>query len=600
MPYSLNNFDGRVFTVLDDGVVDRQASSSLYLIGKSVTNYGTFQNDNFLWLLENFAGTVEPTNKLQGQIWFDKTTGVMKPKVYDGTQWKTFSMMSVASSAPTTPTIGDFWFDNSTDQLYIKNSTSTFLVVGRETVAGFGTTRMASTEVLDTGSVGHACIVVYADGDIIGAISADEFDVKSTDPVYAVGITRIGRGFSFVSGAGINEDKVYAQQSVNETITGRWNFTNGFTISNALIYTSSNDLVLDSVENDIILSGNNVLPVGNSTILGSSTAKFAKIYAAELTGGTSISPVTLTGQFSLGTSSKLTPGSDNVLHLGAANARWGSVFTAALSAGGTTSPGTLVGNWTLDPGSSLDLSQGTFVTDTLSTGDPGTAGTLTGNWTLSSDSNLNFTVGNLVMGTGYIDATLGTLKSTTLTTDSASTEGEITGNWKLTSDSIIDARLGTLKTTTLTTNNVSTEGEITGKWKLTSGSTLESTYADIAERYTSDVQYDPGTVVMFGGTLTEVTIGLGFANEKVAGIVTTNPAQTLNSELENSVAIALVGRVPCKVVGRIYKGDMLTVSDTAGAATRLTHPRIGALIGKALEDYNSNQVGVIEVMVYRG
>jgi hypothetical protein len=599
MPYSLNNFDGRAFTVLDDGVVDRQASSSLYLIGKSVTGYGTFQNDNFLWLLENFAGTVEPTNKLQGQLWFDKTIGVMKPKVYDGTGWRPLSMMSVSNSTPTTPTVGDFWFNDTTDQLYIKNSTSTFLVVGRETVPGYDTTRMASMEVLDTGSAGHACIVVYADGDIIGAISTDEFDVKSTESVYAAGIIRISRGFNFISGAGVTEDKVYAQQSINETITGQWNFTNGFTISNAQVYTSSNDLVLDNAGNDVILSGNNVLPVGNSTILGSSTAKFAKIYAAELTGGTSISPVTLTGQFSLGTSSKLTPGSDNVLLLGAANARWASVFTAALSAGGTTSPGTLIGNWALDPGSSLDLSQGTFVTDTLSTGDAGTAGTLTGNWTLSSDSNLNFTVGNLVMGTGYIDATLGTLKSTTLTTDSASTDGNITGNWKLTADSTIDATLGTLKSTTLTTTNSATEGEITGKWKLTSGSTLESTYADIAERYTSDEQYDPGTVVMFGGTA-EVTIGSGFANEKAAGIVTTNPAQTLNSELENSVAIALVGRVPCKVVGRIYKGDMLTVSDTPGAATRLTHPRIGALIGKALEDYNSNQVGVIEVMVYRG
>ena len=599
MPYSLNNFDGRAFTVLDDGVVDRQASSSLYLIGKSVTGYGTFQNDNFLWLLENFAGTVEPTNKLQGQIWFDKTIGVMKPKVYDGTGWRPLSMMSVSNSTPTTPTVGDFWFNDTTDQLYIKNSTSTFLVVGRETVPGYDTTRMASMEVLDTSSAGHACIVVYADGDIIGAISTDEFDVKSTESIYAAGIIRIGRGFNFISGAGVTEDKVYAQQSVNETITGQWNFTNGFTISNAQVYTSSNDLVLDNAGNDVILSGNNVLPVGNSTILGSSTAKFAKIYAAELTGGTSISPVTLTGQFSLGTSSKLTPGSDNVLLLGAANARWASVFTAALSAGGTTSPGTLIGNWTLDPGSTLNLSQGTFVTDTLSTGDAGTAGTLTGNWTLSSDSNLNFNVGNLVMGTGYIDATLGTLKSTTLTTDSVTTDGNITGNWKLTADSTIDATLGTLKSTTLTTTNSATEGNITGKWKLTSGSTLESTYADIAERYTSDEQYDPGTVVMFGGTA-EVTIGSGFANEKAAGIVTTNPAQTLNSELENSVAIALVGRVPCKVVGRIYKGDMLTVSDTPGAATRLTHPRIGALIGKALEDYNSNQVGVIEVMVYRG
>jgi hypothetical protein len=233
----------------------------------------------------------------------------------------------------------------------------------------------------------------------------------------------------------------------------------------------------------------------------------------------------------------------------------------------------------------IDVMSGTLKSTTLTTNSASTEGDITGNWKLTADST--------------IDAILGTLKSTTLTTTNPNTEGDITGNWKLTADSTIDAILGTLKSTTLTTGNVATEGNITGKWKLVSGSTLSSTYADIAERYSSDAQYEPGTVVMFGGTA-EVTVGVGFANDKVAGIVTTNPAQTLNSELENSVAIALVGRVPCKVVGRIYKGDMLTVSDTSGAATRLSHPRIGALIGKALEDYNSNQVGVIEVMVYRG
>ena len=55
MPYNLNYFDGRAFITLADGVVDQQASSSLYLIGKDVTSYGTIQNDNFLWLTENFA-----------------------------------------------------------------------------------------------------------------------------------------------------------------------------------------------------------------------------------------------------------------------------------------------------------------------------------------------------------------------------------------------------------------------------------------------------------------------------------------------------------------------------------------------------------------
>jgi len=56
MPYTINNFNGSIFTSVADGVVDKQFSSSIYLLGKNVTGYGTYQNDNFLWLLQNFAG----------------------------------------------------------------------------------------------------------------------------------------------------------------------------------------------------------------------------------------------------------------------------------------------------------------------------------------------------------------------------------------------------------------------------------------------------------------------------------------------------------------------------------------------------------------
>jgi hypothetical protein len=567
MPYSLNNFDGRVFAVLDDGVVDRQASSSLYLIGKSVTGYGTFQNDNFLWLLENFAGTVEPANKLQGQLWFDKTEGVMKPKVYDGTEWRSFTMMSVAGTAPTAPTVGDFWFNNSTDELFLKNTPSTFLPLGREGVPGYGTTRMASVEILDTTSVGHACIIIYSNGEIVGAVSNDDFDVKSTEAAYIAGIIHIGRGFTFVGGASITSDSTFAQQIVDETISGNWSFTNdaGIFIKNSQIYSNNSDLTFNNAGHDIVLIADNILSSGNSTILGSSTSKFAKIYTSEISGGTSISPVTLTGQFNLSTSSKILPASDNTAAMGAANARWASMFTTTLSAGGYASVASLIGNWQLEGNSTLDLSLGNFKTTTLTTGDAGTAGTMTGNWSLTNDSNITLSQGNIVLGTGVIDATLGTLKSTTLSTGGAGIEGIITG-----------------------------------AWKFSSGSSLNATYADIAERYSTDADYEPGTVVMFGGSA-EVTVANVLGTDKVVGIVTTNPFQTLNAELENSVAIALIGRVPCKVVGTVHKGDTLMASDTPGAATKLeTSAKLGSMIAKALQDYDSDQVGVIEVMVYRG
>ena len=89
MPYTLRKYDGTVLATLEDGVVDT-ASSSIYLIGKDVTNYGTTQNDNFLWLVENFAGTIEPQNKVQGQIWFDKDS--LQPKIYDGFEWRNITL----------------------------------------------------------------------------------------------------------------------------------------------------------------------------------------------------------------------------------------------------------------------------------------------------------------------------------------------------------------------------------------------------------------------------------------------------------------------------------------------------------------------------
>lgn len=129
------------------------------------------------------------------------------------------------------------------------------------------------------------------------------------------------------------------------------------------------------------------------------------------------------------------------------------------------------------------------------------------------------------------------------------------------------------------------------------GTASTAKYADLAENYKADLQYEPGTVLEFGGTK-EVTIAQD-GTRKVAGVVSTDPAYLMNSccESEFVVAIALQGRVPCKVRGKIEKGDML-VSAGSGFARAEYSPVIGSVIGKALEDFNGIE-GVIEVVVGR-
>jgi hypothetical protein len=155
---------------------------------------------------------------------------------------------------------------------------------------------------------------------------------------------------------------------------------------------------------------------------------------------------------------------------------------------------------------------------------------------------------------------------------------------------------GSLQTTALTAGSNTTAGSIIGNWTLTAGSRLQSTYADLAEYYEADDNYFPGTVLMFGGDK-EVTIADSGTN-KVAGVVSTNPAYVMNTTCPGLLtAIALQGRVPCKVQGNISKGDML-ISGGNGFAVSTSFPMIGTVIGKALEDF-SGVDGVIEVAVGR-
>jgi cell shape-determining protein MreC len=63
--------------------------------------------------------------------------------------------------------------------------------------------------------------------------------------------------------------------------------------------------------------------------------------------------------------------------------------------------------------------------------------------------------------------------------------------------------------------------------------------------------------------------------------------------------VALQGRVPCRVVGKIKKGDLLVTSSIAGVAIAAVDVKVGTVVGKALQDYDSDHIGTIEIAVGR-
>ena len=181
--------------------------------------------------------------------------------------------------------------------------------------------------------------------------------------------------------------------------------------------------------------------------------------------------------------------------------------------------------------------------------------------------------------------------------------------------------LTTLNSTNVTSTNVTASSSLTTPSITKSGSNgsgnigqsdnyfntifakaTSALYADLAELYTSDIKYPPGTVLVFGGDA-EVTQSTESHSSKIAGVTSTNPAHVMNSSLvsANTAIVALVGRVPCKVVGTVRKGECLTSSELPGVARALnaTQYQPGVVIGKALQDYNSNEPGIIEVVVGR-
>jgi hypothetical protein len=231
-------------------------------------------------------------------------------------------------------------------------------------------------------------------------------------------------------------------------------------------------------------------------------------------------------------------------------------------------------------------------------------------------ANASVTLGSTALTLGSTVTTVAGLTSVTSTTfvgaltgaaTSATTAGTVTtaAQPNITSVSTSFTSLTFANAQTITGNNITfstgantNAGTFTGNFSLSAGSKLNATYADLAEKYVADADYEPGTVLVFGGDY-EVTLATEEDSTRVAGVVTTNPAYSMNSacEGEHVAEIALQGRVPVKVLGPVSKGDLL-VSSANGHATANNIARAGTIIGKSLENFTGAS-GIIEVAVGR-
>jgi hypothetical protein len=249
-----------------------------------------------------------------------------------------------------------------------------------------------------------------------------------------------------------------------------------------------------------------------------------------------------------------------------------------------------------------------------STGNIVTSGYFVGNFTGTNVSFANVTLGNIInvnsSGTGNIGNSTGYFNSgffqnltgfTSATGNTISVTGNVSAGNAIVAGSISVNSSG-LPSAIINTgsNGAGNIGSSTTYFNTIFAKATSAQYADLAEMYVSDTTYTPGTVLIFGGD-NEVTANVTSHSTAVAGVVSKNPSHLMNSGLqgEHVVAVALLGRVPCQVQGTIRKGDLLVCSSTPGTATRLD-PALyqpGCVIGKSLENYDSDSVGMIEIAV---
>jgi len=183
MAYTINKTDGSILATVADGQVD-EIKTDLTLIGKNYSGFGEALNENFVKLLENFAGTAVPTKPIRGQVWFD--TNELKLKVYNGTAFQPVSSATISEIQPTDLAIGDLWFDNTNKQLFFYDGVS-LILLGPDYSKSQGLSNLRVSSILDDRNQTRIISSLYINGVLLGIFSKDQFFPKVEISGYGTG-----------------------------------------------------------------------------------------------------------------------------------------------------------------------------------------------------------------------------------------------------------------------------------------------------------------------------------------------------------------------------------------------------------------------------
>jgi hypothetical protein len=627
MPYTINRTNGAKITVVNDGTINT-TSLDITLIGKNYTGYGEAFNENFVKLLENFSNTTRPPKPLTGQLYFNSTTKKLEVYTTTGeTRWKTLGVMDVGTSKPVGANPGDLWFNpnDAGGRLYAySGSGGEWILVGPVTARGIVSGAVSLEVVNQDTNLPETVLRLVANGSTsFIASTRPTFDVDSSETDVISSFVSIRQGITLpnTDSDGVSYDPSLADGYL---MWGTAGTALGLVRSNGNYITADSYLTqaeLSTAVGTVTINEDDGVLIGVSGIL--------KLHVTEPDNTANISVINGNARtlkfnirngsdqfyniFSITTGSnndpRILPNSTATVYIGTATQAFSFGFINTLTSLTANISNVLSTNITATRTNSTNItSTNATLTNIVSTNINSTDITTTrinsSNVTSSGINATNATVTNItstvVRSSELYDSNSRALTTTTGVISIAGTANKILVNGG-TAAQVGVTTLTLPNTLDITVQSLRSTGssQVFGAWTLASGATFQATYADLAERYHADQPYYPGTVLVIGGH-NEVTTTVDRASTAVAGIVSTNPAYTLNAQAGDDSThpyIALKGRVPCKVIGPILKGDLLVTSAVPGYAERAQttdHPN--AVLGRALEEFGGTD-GVIEVMV---
>ena len=591
MAYQVDKFNGTFLTSVEDGTID--STTDLRFVGKNYAGYGEVQNENFLHLLENFANTTQPPKSILGQIWYDSAN--KRLKFYNGAQYKVAGGAEVSITAPSGLSVGEFWWDSTAKQLYTYDGTQ-FILVGPEASPDLGTSSVVAQVVKDDLNNSHTILKLLSAGNCVAIVNNDAAFNLSTTVNPIAGFTSpntIKKGITLASTntAGVSQsDYIYWGTSSNALRLG------GVLASD---YIQKGSVIFDS---EIVFKDPGyTLGDGNDLRVriedSSRSAIIENRLGNEITMRITVTETTDERDVAVFDRTGIVPGTTSVYNLGSSGNKWATVYatsinsnvlandsTTAYNASTKVFTGSFTGN-VVAPDSTVLVNA---TTKQIGYAAANLVGTLTGN----VSGNVTGTASNATA----LDSKLPAIAATINTVAIRDASANITANRFIgiadKADQLLVGAAYRSSATTATANTIAARdasGDIYAS--LFQGTATAARYADLAEKYLADQEYEVGTVVVVGGTAEVTASSYG---ELAIGVVSANPAFMMNKDLEGGTYIALKGRVPVKVNGAVKKGDRLVAGDWGCAQVAADRLDVFAV---ALESSDDAGVKLIEAVV---